>query len=46
MNFKEAPHSFGRSSQFEKTNRRDQFVRRPRAEDVSVAMSEPLPKSL
>ena len=40
MNFKEAPHSFGRSSHFEKTNRRDQFVRRPRAEEVSVAMSD------
>ena len=40
MNFKEAPHSFGRSSHFEKTNRRDQFDRRPRAEEVSVAMSD------
>lgn len=40
MNFKENPHSFGRSTQFRNRPPRDQSARRPRAEEVSVAMSD------
>ncbi|HOG68081.1 MAG TPA: RNA methyltransferase [Fibrobacteraceae bacterium] len=40
MNFKENPSSFGRSAHFRNTAPRDSIMRRPRAEDVSIAMSD------